>query len=101
MKSATVRSVSGGFGRGTGMGRQWWIARNKKARKGRASWVFGRLSGTGLDSYLLGRGNLRKFFKMLILIDYFRLIFLLEYLLEYHSRIFLDSRLYVGQSSIP
>lgn len=44
---------------------------------------------------LSGRGNLNRFFKILILIDYFRLNFLLEYLLEYHPRNLLDSRLYV------
>ena len=43
-----------GLGRG-GRGR---IARNKKARTRRASWVFRRLSETGLDSYLVGRGRL-------------------------------------------
>ena len=66
MKSATVRSVSGGFGRGTGSERQARIARNKKARTGRASWVFRRLSETGLDSYLVGRGNLNRFGNLLI-----------------------------------
>lgn len=49
----------------------------------------------------MSRGNLNRLFKLLILIDYFRFQFLLEYLLEYHPRIFLDSRLYVDQSSIP
>lgn len=43
---------------GLDRGRQGRIARNKKARTGRASWVFRRLSETGLDSYLVGRGNL-------------------------------------------
>ena len=42
-----------GLGRG-GKGR---IARNKKARTGRASWVFRRLSETGLDSYLVEPGG--------------------------------------------
>jgi hypothetical protein len=37
----------------------------------------------GLGS-LFGRGNLKKFYKVLILISYLRLSFLLEYLLEYH-----------------
>ena len=36
------------------------MPRNKKARTGRASWVFCRLSETGLDSYLVGRGNLKQ-----------------------------------------
>ena len=36
MRLVQGRSVSGGFGRGTGKGRQWRIARNKKARTGRA-----------------------------------------------------------------
>ena len=34
------------------------MPRNKKARTRRASWVFRRLSETGLDSYLVGRGHL-------------------------------------------
>ena len=86
---------------GLDRGRQGRIARNKKARTGRASWVFRRLSETGLDSYLVGRGNLNRLSKVMILIDYFRLNFLLEYLLEYHPRIFSESRLYVDQSPIP
>ena len=93
MRLVQGRSVSGGFGRGTGKGRQWRIARNKKARTGRASWVFRRLSGTGLDSYLVGRGNLNRFINILIYIDYFRLGFPLEYYLEYHARIYLNYRL--------
>ena len=60
---------------GLDRGRQRRIARNKKARTGRASWVFRRLSETGLDSYLVGRGNLNGFGKMLIFIVYFRLRF--------------------------
>ena len=72
---------------GLDRGRQRRIARNKKARTGRASWVFRRLSETGLDSYLVGRGNLNWLFNVLIFIDYFRLNFLLEYLLEYQPRI--------------
>ena len=55
---------------------------------------------TSLDVEVVGRGNLNRFFKMMILIDYLRLKILLEYLLEYHPRIFLDSCLYVDQSSI-
>ena len=50
---------------GLDRGRQRRIARNKKARTGRASWVFRRLSETGLDSYLVGRGNLNSFSKLL------------------------------------
>ena len=61
-----MRSVSGDFGRGTGSERQARFARNKKARTGRASWVFRRLSETGLDSYLVGRGNLNLLGKLLI-----------------------------------
>ncbi|OZY48452.1 hypothetical protein CJF34_22470 [Pseudomonas lundensis] len=49
----------------------------------------------------LGRGNLNRFFKIMILIDYFRLNILLEYLLEYHPRIFLNFCLYADQCSIP
>ena len=45
---------------GLDRGRQGRIARNKKARTGRASWVFRRLSETGLDSYLVGRGHLNQ-----------------------------------------
>ena len=70
---------------GLDRGRQGRIARNKKARTGRASWVFRRLSGTGLDSYLVGRGNLNMSIKLLILIDKYRLSIFLEYLLEYPS----------------
>jgi hypothetical protein len=47
-------------------GRQGGTARNKKARTGRASWVFRRLSETGLDYYLVGRGKLNLFSKLLI-----------------------------------
>lgn len=43
---------------GLDRGRQRRIARNKKARTGRASWVFRRLSETGLDSYLVEPGDL-------------------------------------------
>ena len=43
---------------GLDRGRQGQIPRNKKARTRRASWVFRRLSETGLDSYLVGRGRL-------------------------------------------
>ena len=57
MRLVQGRSVSGIFGRGTGKGRQGRIARNKKARTGRASWVFRRLSETGLDSYLVEPGG--------------------------------------------
>lgn len=49
---------------------------------------------------LVGRGNLNRLSKILILIYYFRLNFLLEYLLEYHLRDFLDSRLYVVPKTI-
>ena len=42
---------------GLDRGRQRRIARNKKARTGRASWVFRRLSETGLDSYLVEPGG--------------------------------------------
>ena len=85
MKSATVRSVSGGFGRGTGSERQARIARNKKARTGRASWVFRRLSETGLESYLVGRGNLNRTVNLLILISNYRFNICVEYLLEYQG----------------
>jgi len=61
-----VRSVSGDFGRGSVRERQARFARIKKARTGRASWVFRRLSETGLDSYLVGRGNLNWCFILLI-----------------------------------
>ena len=50
---------------GLDRGRQGRIARNKKARTGRASWVFRRLSETGLDSYLVGRGNLNRVYNLL------------------------------------
>ena len=43
---------------GLDRGRQGRIARNKKARTGRASWVFRRLSETGLDSYLVEPGGI-------------------------------------------
>ena len=56
---------------------------------------------TSFFDHLVGRGNLNRFFKMMILKYYFRLNILLEYLLEYHPRIFLNSCLYVDQSSIP
>ena len=52
---------------GLDRGRQRRIARNKKARTGRASWVFRRLSETGLDSYLVGRGNLNWSLMLLII----------------------------------
>ena len=54
----TTRDVQGRYTAGRCRGRQERIARNKKARTGRASWVFRRLSETGLDSYLVGRGHL-------------------------------------------
>lgn len=54
---------------GLDRGRQGRIARNKKARTRRASWVFRRLSETGLDSYLVGRGNLNHVYKLLIYIE--------------------------------
>ena len=60
---------------GLDRGRQGRIARNKKARTGRASWVFRRLSETGLDSYLVGRGNLYCFFLLLIIMINICLVF--------------------------
>ena len=39
----------------------------------------------GLESYLVGRGNLNTSIKLLILIDKYLLGFFLEYLLEYPS----------------
>ncbi|OZY44565.1 hypothetical protein CJF41_19205, partial [Pseudomonas lundensis] len=58
---------TGGYTAGRYRGRQGRIARNKKARTGRASWVFRRLSETGLDSYLVGRGNLNWSLMLLII----------------------------------
>ena len=59
------------------------MPRNKKARTGRASWVFRRLSETGLDSYLVGRGNLNRIFNTLIYNVIVGFYFLLEYFMEY------------------
>lgn len=50
---------------------------------------------------MVGRGNLNRFFNLMIIKDYFRFDFLLEYLLEYQLRMFLDSRLYLDQCPIP
>lgn len=43
------------------------------------------VSQTVWDSYLVGRGNLNRSIKLLILIDKYRLSIFLEYLLEYPS----------------
>ena len=59
------------------------MPRNKKARTRRASWVFRRLYGTGLDSYLVGRGNLNWLSKLLIYNINIGFCFWLEYQLEY------------------
>ena len=74
---------TGGYTAGRYRGRQGRIARNKKARTGRASWVFRRLSETGLDSYLVGRGNLNLDHNFLILNDICGFSFVVEYHLEY------------------
>ena len=73
---------------GLDRGRQRRIARNKKARTGRASWVFRRLSETGLDSYLVGRGKLNIYRKLLILSWSLFFCYGLGYRMEYHSVIY-------------
>ena len=56
---------------------------------------------TSLDAELVGRGNLNRSFNLLIIKDYLRFDFLLEYLLEYQLRMSLDSRLYLDKCPIP
>ena len=73
---------TGGYTAGRYRGRQGWIARNKKTRTRRASWVFRRLSETGLDSYLVGRGNLNRKYNLLILKQNIGFVFWLECHLE-------------------
>ena len=50
---------------------------------------------------VVGRGNLNRSFNLLIIKDYLRFDFLLEYLLEYQLRMSLDSRLYLDKCPIP
>ena len=58
---------------------------------------------TSVDVFrcLIGRGNLNRSFNLLIIKDYLRFYFLLEYLLEYQLRMSLDSRLYLDKCPIP